>query len=219
MKSDSFSKLPKQVITGLYVITDGRFEPDRGHIAITAAAIAGGAPVVQLRETNLADRDLLEVARRIRTLTLDAGITFIINNRLDIAIACNADGLHIGQDDFPASAARKILGPSAIIGVSTSNVEEALKAETDGADYVGVGPVFSTMTKLDAGEAVGLETVTRIKQAVRLPVVAIGGISISNIRSVALAGADSAAVISAVTGAPDMAGAVKALSEEFRPGS
>lgn len=218
MRPDSHSKLSKKDISGLYVVTDGRFEPDRGHVAIATAAASGGAPVVQLRETNLTDRDLLEVARQIRTLTLDAGMIFIINNRLDVAIACEADGLHLGQNDLPASVARKILGPDTIIGVSTSSVEEALKAESDGADYVAVGPVFSTMSKPDAGEAVGLEAVTRIKRAVRSPVVAIGGISVSNIRSVARAGADSAAVISSVTGAPDMLEAVKALSEEFRSG-
>ncbi|MEN6370651.1 MAG: thiamine phosphate synthase [Armatimonadota bacterium] len=215
MRPNSFSK---QAINGLYVITDGRLEPDRGHVAIAAAAIAGGASIIQLRETKLPDRDLLEVAQQIRALTLDAGIAFIINNRLDIAIACNADGLHIGQDDLPASVVRKILGPNAIIGVSTSNVEESLKAEADGADYVGIGPIFSTTTKLDTGAVVGPKAITAIKQAITLQVVAIGGISVSNIRETAQAGADSAAVISAVTGAPDMAEAVKALSEEFRSG-
>jgi len=212
------SGLSGRTMNGIYVVTDGRLGAKRDHIAIAAAAVSGGAAFVQLRESNLPDKNLLEIAQQIRNLTLGTNTLFIINNRLDIAIACDADGVHVGQSDIPAKTARTLLGPDKIIGVSTGSVEEALKAEADGADYVAIGPVFTTLTKLDAGSAVGLEAITQVKHAVKVPVVAIGGISAENIRLVAQAGADSAAVVSAVTGTVDMTEAVKVLLKEFLSG-
>lgn len=212
------SGLSGRMMNGVYVVTDGRLGAKRDHTAIAAAAVSGGAAFVQLRESGLPDKNLLEIAQQIRNLTLGTNTLFIINNRLDIAIACNADGVHVGQSDIPAEVARTLLGPDKLIGVSTGSVEEAIKAEADGADYVAIGPVFATPTKLDAGSAVGLEAVTRVRSAVKSPVVAIGGISAENIRLIAQAGADSAAVVSAVTGAADMVEAVKVLSEEFWSG-
>jgi thiamine-phosphate pyrophosphorylase len=200
-------------INGIYVITDGNAA--HSHVEIAAAAIAGGASVIQLREKEIPDRKLLEIAKIIRKLTLDSGTLFVINNRVDIAIACGADGVHVGQDDMPASDIRKLIGSEAILGVSTTNVDEAIKAEADGADYIGVGPIFPTMTKTDAGEALGLTTIPTSKQVIRIPLVAIGGISLENVASIASAGANSAAVISAVTGALDMTEAVKALAATF----
>ena len=212
------SGLQQGRIDGIYVVTDGRAGPGRDHVAIAAAAVAGGACIIQLREKDVPDRQLLEIACAILSLTQEAGALFIINNRPDIALACAADGVHVGQDDLPIGSVRKILGPDAIIGASTANAEEAARAEAEGASYVAVSPVFSTMTKEDAGEGVGLEVITQIRRAVSIPVAAIGGISLANIASVAAAGADSAAVVSAVTGAPDMKEAVRALAAEFARG-
>jgi thiamine-phosphate pyrophosphorylase len=205
-------------IRGIYVVTDDRGAPGRDHEAIAAAAARGGASCVQLREKNLSDRELLELARKMKSVTLGSCTLFIINDRLDIALACGSDGAHVGQDDIPARTAREILGPDAIVGVSAGSPEEAIRAEADGATYVAIGPVFATATKPDAGAAVGLEAVTQIKRAVKIPVVAIGGISLANIASVAAAGADAAAVASAIVGAPDMAEAVRALAREFSRG-
>ena len=203
-------------IRGIYVVTgDG---PARGHAAIAAAAVAGGARCVQLREKKLSDLELLKIARSIRHLTEGTGTLFLVNDRLDIVLACGADGVHVGQEDLPASVARHLLGPNAIVGVSTGSVEEAVKAEADGASYVAIGPIFPTATKPDAGAAVGIEAIRGIKRAVAIPVVAIGGISPANIASVAAAGADAAAVVSAVVSAGDMAGAVRALADEFARG-
>jgi len=203
-------------IDAIYVVTDGP-APER-HEAVAAAAVAGGASWVQLREKNLTDLQLLAVARALRRLTQDTETALIVNDRLDIALASGAEGVHLGQEDLPVGAARRLLGPGAVIGVSTGCVEEAAKAEADGASYVAVGPVFPTVTKADAGPAVGLELIRQVKQAVSIPVVAIGGISVANIGFVAAAGADAAAVVSAVAEAPDMAGAVRALARAFAAG-
>lgn len=202
--------MPEPGIKGIYVVTGGC-----NHVAVAKAAVAGGASVVQLRDDQLSDKKLLETAQAIRTATRNTSTLFIVNNRPDIALAGDADGVHIGQDDLPLYIVRRILGSSAIIGVSTGNVEEAIKAEAGGADYVAIGPIFPTMTKADAGSAVGLRAIAEIRQAVKIPVVAIGGISVENVASVAAAGADSAAVVSAVTGAVDMENAVRALIDGF----
>lgn len=205
-------KIDKEAAGAIYVVTDSK----QDHIAVAEAVVAGGAGFMQLREKELCDRDVLKIARSIRSITHGTKSLFIINNRVDIALACQADGVHVGQDDLPAKTVRKMIGPNVILGVSVATVEAAIRAKADGADYVGVGPVFSTMTKLDAGDAIGLDVITQIKNAVDIPIVAIGGISMDNISSVAAAGADSAAVVSAVTGAKDMVEAVQALGERFR---
>lgn len=203
---------------GIYVITDGAMTPGRSHTDIAKAAAEGGAGCVQLRDKNLPGRQLFEVARALRRIASRRGMLFIVNDRIDVALASEADGAHVGQDDMPMRAARRLMGRDAVIGVSAASVEEAVKAQADGADYVGLGPIFSTATKADAGEAVGLEMITKVKRAVRIPVVAIGGIAIANAADVAAAGADSAAVISAVVCAPDMAEAVRALRQEWEKG-
>lgn len=204
--------------SGVYVVTDRTLRPDRTHVDIACAAVEGGAGWVQLREKQMPDRQLLAVALRIRELTLGKGTLFVVNNRADIALAAGADGLHVGQDDIPVSIAREILGRWAIIGVSVGSVDEAVRAENEGADYVAVSPVFSTPTKADAGEGLGLEMVRQIRDAVTIHVCTIGGIGEGNIAEVAAAGADSAAVISAVVCAPDMIEATKSLCKAFDRG-
>lgn len=188
----------------LCVITDERIGRGRSHVEIARAAIRGGADAVQLRDKTASGRRLYEVALELRRLTREAGVAFIVNDRLDVALAADADGVHLGQDDLPARAARALLPPGRILGVSAETVEEALAAERDGADYLGVGPVFEARgSKADAGEPVGLSRIALIRRACRLPLVAIGGINAGNARAVRAAGADAAAVISAVAAADD----------------
>ncbi len=196
----------------LYVITDERSGRGRSHLQIAEAAIRGGADVVQLRDKGASGGRLYEVALRLRKLTRESGVPFIVNDRLDVALAADADGVHVGRQDLPASAARKILGPGMILGVSAETVEEAVAAEKDGADYLGVGPVFEARgTKADAGEPLGLELIANIRRRCRLPIVAIGGINAENARKVREAGADAAAVISAIAWADDMEKAARGL--------
>ena len=196
----------------LYVITDEKASRGRSHLQVAEAAILGGADVLQLRDKEASSGRLYRVAMQLRKLTRDANIPFIVNDRLDIALAAGADGVHVGQTDLPASVVREIMGPDRILGVSVDTVEEALLAEKDGADYLGVGPVFEARgTKPDAGEPLGLDRIARIRRHCRLPIVAIGGIDLENAGKVRDAGADAAAVISAIGTADDIARAVRRL--------
>jgi len=179
---------------------------------VAEAAIAGGADVLQLRDKEAGSGRLYQEALQLRKLTRDARVLFIVNDRLDVALAVDADGVHVGQSDLPASVVRRILGPGKVLGVSVVTVEEAIRAEKDGADYLGVGPVFEARgTKPDAGEPVGLDRIVRIRRHCRLPIVAIGGIDADNARKVREAGADGAAVISAIVSADDIAQATRRL--------
>jgi len=197
----------------VYVITDARHARGRSHREIAEAAIRGGATAVQLRMKEEPARVILDVARAIVPLCRAAGVAFIMNDRLDVAMLAGADGVHVGQDDLPAADARTLLGPRALIGVSAATVEEAIAAERAGANYLGVGAVYGTATKSDAGAPVGLTRLTEIRRAVRLPLVGIGGITVENAAAVIRAGALGVAVITAVTRAEDMAGAVRRLRE------
>jgi thiamine-phosphate pyrophosphorylase len=196
----------------LYVITDGKASRGRSHLQVAEAAILGGADVLQLRDKEASGGHLYRVALQLRKLTRDAKVPFIVNDRVDIALAADADGVHVGQSDLPASVARGIIGPGRILGVSVDTVEEAVLAEKDGADYLGVGPVFEARgTKPDAGEPLGVDRIARIRRHSRLPIVAIGGIDAENARQVREAGADAAAVISAIVAADDIADAARRL--------
>jgi thiamine-phosphate pyrophosphorylase len=196
----------------LYVITDESVSRGRSHIEIAEAAIRGGADVIQLRDKAASGGTLYRVALALRKLTREAGVPFLVNDRLDIALAADADGAHVGQQDIPASAARRILGAGKILGVTAETVEEALAAEKDGADYLGVGPVFEARgTKADAGPPQGPAIIADIRPHTRLPIVAIGGIKAENARLVREAGADSAAVISAIVAADDIARAARQM--------
>lgn len=196
----------------LYVVTDEEMSRGRSHIQVAEEAIRGGADVIQLRDKTASGGRLYQVALVLRKLTSEANVSFIVNDRVDIALAADADGVHVGRNDLPASVARRILGPGRILGVSAETVEESIRAERDGADYLGVGPVFEARgSKPDAGEPLGLESIARIREACRLPIVAIGGIHAGNARDVRQAGADAAAVISAIVAADDIVQAARRL--------
>ncbi|MCE5197834.1 MAG: thiamine phosphate synthase [Armatimonadota bacterium] len=202
-------------LSGLYVITDAQLRPDRTHEQIARAAIEGGAGLVQIRDKHASDRDFYEAALQIREVTEEAGVLFFVNDRIDIAGAVGADGVNIGQSDLPVEIARGLLGEGVIIGVSATDIEQAKQAQEDGADYIGFGPIFPTTTKSDSGPVTGLETLRRICHEVSLPVVAIGGICLDNIGSVAANGAACAAVVSSVVCAEDMVKATADMAEEF----
>lgn len=194
----------------LYVITDRRLS-GRSHEAQAAAAIAGGATAIQLRDKTAPARELFETGCRLAALCRGRGVLFIVNDRADVAVACEADGVHVGDDDLPVAAARRLLGPGKVVGASAGTLEAAVRAEAEGADYLGVGSVFATGTKADAGEAIGVDALARIARAVRIPVVGIGGITVGNAAQVVRAGAVGVAVISAVVAQPDIAAAARAL--------
>jgi thiamine-phosphate pyrophosphorylase len=184
----------------LYVITDRAIAGGLTHEEIAERAIAGGADVIQLRDKECGCRELCQIGRALRTITIKTGTIFIVNDRLDVALACGADGVHLGQDDMRVDVARQIAPPGFIIGVSVGTVDEAIRAEQEGADYLALSPVFSTASKNDAGPGRGLDAVREIRQSVSVPVIAIGGINLDNVQEVIEAGADGVAVISVVVG-------------------
>lgn len=195
----------------LYVITDRGLARGRPDEEVVRQAIAGGATALQLRWKTGPLTEALHVGRVLRELCHRAGVLFIVNDRVDLALALEADGVHVGLSDLPVEEARRLLGSEAVIGFSPERLDQALAAEQAGADYLGVGPVFPTSTKPDAGPAVGLEHLRRIAAAVRIPVVGIGGITAENAAAVIEAGAVGVAVISAVVGAEDIVAAATRL--------
>jgi len=200
----------------LYVVTSPELQRGRSLEEVVTLAIAGGAGCIQLRAKKLGKRELLREARTLRKITRDAGVTFIINDHIDIALTVEADGVHLGQDDFPIPEARRIVGPAMILGASTHSVEEALQAEREGASYINVGPVFATQTKEGVGAPVGVDLVAQVKAAVHTPQTCMGGIKLHNVREVVLAGAERIAVVSEVVGADDIAASARALVEAIR---
>jgi thiamine-phosphate pyrophosphorylase len=193
----------------LYAIADP-LDTGRDPVALAAALLAGGARVVQLRLKAATSRELLDAALRIVPLARAASALFLVNDRPDVARAAGADGVHLGQDDVPVAAARRVLGPDAIVGVSTHDVDEARRADAEGADYVGVGPVYATSSKANPLAPRGLALVRAVRTAVRRPLVAIGGITVDTAPAVRAAGADAVAMIAALARAPDPAAAVTA---------
>jgi thiamine-phosphate pyrophosphorylase len=201
----------------LYVITDERLGGGRAHEEQTRAALAGGAGLIQLRDKAATTLRLYEAARAMRDLTRAAGALLIVNDRLDVALAARADGVHVGPDDLPVAVARRLLRPGMILGASAGTVEEAIAAERDGADYLGVGAVYEARgSKADAGAPVGPERIRAIRAAVRIPIVGIGGIKAENATAVIEAGADGVAVITAVVAVPDIAAAAARIVEVVR---
>jgi thiamine-phosphate pyrophosphorylase len=179
------------------------------------SAIAAGVRFFQYRSKNGSRRDIYETSLHLASTARAAGALFIVNDHADIAAAVGADGVHLGQDDLPIEYARKLLGREKFVGISTHSLEQAADAERAGADYIGFGPIFTTKTK-DAGTARGCDGITVLKQAVRIPVIAIGGITHANVKNVISAGADGAAVISAVLSAPDIGQAAGKLLQLIR---
>ncbi|MFC7156288.1 thiamine phosphate synthase [Halomarina halobia] len=200
----------------VYLVTQESLSAGRTTPEVVAAALDGGATFVQLREKGRPARERYEVGLRVRELTAEAGVPFVVNDRVDLALALDADGVHLGDEDLPVSVARDLLGPEAIVGRSASSVGEARAAREAGADYLGVGAVFATGSKDVAPEdaEIGLERVREIAEAVDLPLVGIGGVTAGNAADVLAAGADGVAVISAITGATDVREATRALADE-----
>lgn len=184
-------------------------------------AHAAGVSFFQLRDKNRTRREIYDTARALARTARALPALFLVNDHADIAAAVGADGVHLGQDDFPLREARKIVGPNGIIGISTHNPEQAREADRSGADYIGFGPIFPTSTK-DAGKTRGAANISVIKQSVGIPVIAIGGISHVNVQEVIRSGADGVAVISALLSAPDIERAAAdmiALVEQARAGN
>jgi len=199
-------------IAGLYVVIDPEALRGRNEMEVARQAIRGGAKAIQLRDKKRGKGEILARARELKEVCAQFDVLFILDDCLDIAIASGADGLHLGQGDLPISAARQLLPIDRILGCSTTTLEEALKAEADGADYVAVGSIYPTTSKAGA-IVVGLERLRQIREAISIPIVAIGGIDESNATEVIQAGADSLAVISAVLGAADVEEAARRLAE------
>ncbi|RGX54528.1 MULTISPECIES: thiamine phosphate synthase [Anaerotruncus] len=194
----------------LYVVTDRSWLGKNDLAAQVEDTLRAGATFVQLREKQLDDAAFLAEARRIKAVTDRYGVPFVINDNVRVALACGADGVHVGQEDMEAGDVRKLLGPDKILGVSAHTMEEARLAEARGADYLGVGAVFSTSTKLDVN-TLPFETLREICGAVSIPVVAIGGISRDNIRKLKGSGIGGVAVISAIFAQPDIYAAAREL--------
>jgi thiamine-phosphate pyrophosphorylase len=199
-------------VRGVYLVTDRGLCRKRSLQDIVSQALQGGVAYVQLREKDLSTRVFVEEAIAVKKLLLPFHVPLIINDRLDVALACGADGVHIGQEDMPYATARKLMGQEAIIGLSVETWADVEASQNLDVDYIGVSPVFATPTKTDTKEPWGLEGLRKIKSFSRHPLVAIGGINESNARTVVKAGADCLAVVSAVCSADDPAAAVANLN-------
>ena len=199
----------------LYLVTDRALSRGRATAEIVRAAVAGGVTCVQLREKHCGTREFLEEARALRVVSRALGIPLIVNDRVDVALAVGADGVHLGQQDMPLADARRLGPPGWIIGVSAESPADAIRAEQEGADYVGVSPVFATPTKADAAPPLGLEGLRNIRAAVHIPLVAIGGIHAGNARAAIRAGADGLAVVSAIVSADSPRAAAAILRREI----
>jgi len=197
----------------LCVITDPALAPGRDHVAIAEAALAGGADMIQLRDKTASLRDLLPQARAIQARCRAHGALFIVNDRVDLALAADADGAHVGQEDLPAVSARLLLGPERLLGVSTHDPGQAEAAQRAGADYIGFGPMFATGTKDTGYAARGLDAIREIRKVVALPILAVGGITLESVAAVIAAGATAPAVISAVVKAADITAAAAAFRQ------
>lgn len=202
----------KHVDYTLYLCTDRGLMTSRTVEQSVEQAVCGGASVIQLREKHLSSRDFYETALKVREVTARYHVPFLVNDRADIALAVGADGVHVGQSDLPCTAVRRMMGEDALIGVSVSTVEEALAAQADGADYLGVGAMFATGTKEDAA-VVSRDTLRAIRAAVDLPIVIIGGVNAATIPQFAGLGIDGAAVVSAIVAQPDIEAAARNLRQ------
>lgn len=199
----------------LYAITGEAFHPGRDLITVMTEAMEGGVDIIQLRDKTSSKQAVLEIAKRLREVTRHYGVQFIVNDHIDIALAVDADGIHLGQDDLPLREARKIMG-NRIIGISTHRIEEARQAERDGADYIGVGPVFPTKSKVDVVAPVTTSYVREVASEIGIPWVAIGGIKLHNVDEVIAAGATRICAISEIVGSSDVSGTCKAFLHKLR---
>jgi thiamine-phosphate pyrophosphorylase len=197
----------------LHVLTDVARQSRFDHAELARLALAGGADAIQFREKSGPTRGMIEIARALAGICRDRGACLIVNDRLDVALAADADGVHLGLDDFPPSLARAILGADRVIGASARTVEEAIEGMRAGADYIGAGPVYATGSKPDASPPIGAAGLRAIVRAVEIPVIAIGGVTAERVAEILAAGAHGIAVIEAVAGDPDPAAAARRLRE------
>ncbi len=209
----------KKQIGQYHVLTDTVLQSHFSHAELTKQAIAGGADTIQFRQKIGATRKMIEIARQLKQLCAEAGVTFLVNDRVDVAIASDADGVHLGQDDFPIPLARELLGESRIIGGSAATLKEARKCLAEKVDYIGFGPVYPTTSKADAGPVSGIELLKQVVEAVPLPIISIGGIDVDNTVEVIRAGAQGIAVISAVCCQENPEQATRALYKALQRGT
>ena len=194
---------PQKIDYSLYLVTDRGLARGRSTLDIVKAAVSGGVTCIQLREKDCSTLEFIEQARAIKNFLEEREVPLIINDRLDVALAVGADGVHLGQKDMPLEMARKIAGSSMLIGISAESVQDAIEAENGGADYLGVSPIYATPTKTDTVPPLGLQGLREIKNRVKIPLVGIGGLNKSNSAEVIRNGADGVAVVSAIVAADD----------------
>lgn len=201
--------------SALYLITDRDLSRGRSTPDVVKAALAGGIDVVQLRDKTVETLDMVEDGLRLSELTARAGVPLIVNDRIDVALAIEAEGAHVGQTDIPAAMARALLPAPGILGVSTSAADMARRAHRDRADYIGFGPIYQTATKQTVASPRGLDMLPQVLEAVPIPVVVLGGIAPDNIEDVVAAGADHVAVCSCIVAADDVQRAAATLKERM----
>jgi thiamine-phosphate pyrophosphorylase len=199
----------------LYLVTDRSLSRGRSSLEIVRAAVRGGVTCVQLREKTGATRAFIEEALSVKAFLDSCGVPLIINDRVDVALAVGADGVHLGQSDLPLAAARALVGASMVIGISAESVRDAVEAQSGGADYLGVSPIFATPTKTDTATPLGLDGLRAIRAAVKTPLVAIGGLNRGNAAAAIRSGADGVAVVSAIVAAEDPEQAARAIRREI----
>jgi len=213
MKREARIQLFQQV--DVYPVTCERFSQGRSNLQVLEAVIQGGARIIQLREKDYPKKDLYNLALKFKEITTRAAVLLIINDHVDIALGVEADGVHLGQEDLPVQVARK-LAPELLIGASTHSLEQALQAEKHGADYINIGPIFSTETKEGVGRSLGPEAISEISPQIKIPFTVMGGINEDNIEQVLAKGARRVAMVTAITKAADIAAKVKSLKEKIR---
>jgi thiamine-phosphate pyrophosphorylase len=206
----------KNIDYSLYLVTDRGLARGRSNLEIVTAAVDGGVTIVQLREKDCPTLEFIEQAQSIKAYLKARNVPLIINDRVDIAQAVKADGVHLGQTDMPLEAAKRILGAEMIIGISAESIEDALTAEKGGADYLGVSPIYATPTKTDTAPALGLKGLRDIRKAVKLPLVGIGGLNRDNAADVIRNGSDGVAVVSAIVAADDPEAAARELKQVIK---
>lgn len=200
----------------LYLVTDRILVGPKDFLLSIRKSLEGGVTLLQLREKEANSREFYEIGVKVKELAAEFRVPLIINDRVDLALALDADGVHVGQQDLPLEIVRNMIGPHKILGYSVANLEEALQGERMGADYLGAGPVFPTGSKKDASAAIGLTTLKEIKAGISLPVVGIGGIGAANLREVKEAGIDGVSVISAILSQEDPYAAAKGLIDLWK---
>ena len=206
----------KNLDLSLYLVTDRKLACGRPIEMVVQDAIDGGVTMVQIREKKCSAREFMKVASNLLEITREAKVPLIINDRIDVALAIGADGVHLGQDDIPCETARKILGPDAIIGISVTNIDQAKAANNWDIDYIGIGPIFFTMTKEDCKPPIGFEGIKAITQISRHKSVAIGGIKVDSIEEAMQSGASGVAVVSAIMAASNPQTAAQDLVNKVR---